>query len=87
MIWSLGWGSPVGLLFVGLFILMVRGGRWSRRDRGAELDAGRAAEFDELRGRVSELERDRDRLTELEERLDFTERMLAKPTDVRRTEH
>ena len=79
--WWLGWGSPIGLLAVGGFIVLMRFGRWGgsgRRDRDARLDAARSAELDELRARVGELERDRDRLAELEERLDFTERLLSR---------
>lgn len=79
--WWLGWGSPVGLVAVGVFLVLLRvgrGGGRGRRDRNPELDASRAAELDELRARVAELERDRDRIAELEERLDFTERLLAR---------
>lgn len=69
--WWLGWGSPLGLLAVGLFIVMLRGGRWTGRrtqDRGDALGASRSAELDELRARVAELE----------ERQDFSERLLAR---------
>jgi hypothetical protein len=44
-----------------------------------EARGGRApAELDELRGRIEELEADRVRMLELEERVDFTERVLAR---------
>jgi hypothetical protein len=79
--WWLGWGSPLSLVAVGVFLLLLRGGRRGgsgRSDRDARLDASRAAELDELRARVAELERDRERVAELEERLDFTERLLAR---------
>lgn len=49
--------------------------------RSLEGSAGGAAvlsELDELRARVHELEGERERLLELEERIDFTERLLAK---------
>lgn len=35
----------------------------------------------ELEGRMAELERTQDRILELEERLDFAERLLARPRD------
>lgn len=49
--------------------------------RSLEGSAGGAAvlsELDELRARVHELEGERERLLDLEERIDFTERLLAK---------
>lgn len=80
----------VMLVFVGTGvgayggILFVRA--WSRRIQG-----GSRAELEELRERVAELE-DRsphtgendlvaERLLELEERVEFTERLLARPAD------
>ncbi|MGH7591210.1 MAG: hypothetical protein ACREL2_07195 [Gemmatimonadales bacterium] len=85
------WGTPqwvVGLVAVWL-IFRFSGRGWSRgRDRkDAERHEVLAAEVDELRRRVAELEGESGRLAEVEDRLDFTERMLAKPAEVRRMEH
>ena len=44
------------------------------------------AEVDELRGRVTQLEDGQGRLAEVEERLDFAERMLARPHEPDRVE-
>ncbi len=50
---------------------------WARRIEGSAGGAG-PAEVEELRARVQELEAREMRLVELEERLDFTERLLAR---------
>jgi len=47
-------------------------------------DAAFGAELEELRARVRDLEDQQGRLVELEERLDFTERLLARQQDVAR---
>ena len=44
------------------------------------------AEVDELRSRVTQLEDGQGRLAEVEERLDFAERMLARPHEPDRVE-
>jgi hypothetical protein len=54
---------------------------WARRIEGG---AGNGADLEELRVRLQELEARDARLVELEERLDFTERRLARPQDVAR---
>jgi len=51
----------------------------ARRLEGGGATRELQAEVDELRGRVSQLEDGHGRLGELEERLEFTERMLARP--------
>ena len=52
------------------------------RRLGGEADGRRSealqADVDDLKARLADLEQDRDRLLELEERLEFTERMLAR---------
>ena len=84
------------VVIVGSLILFGRVVRYIgpalARRLGGEADSGRRADalqadVDDLKARLADLEHDRDRLLELEERLDFTERMLAKPPGVRRTEH
>ena len=84
------------VVIVGMLILVGRVVRYVgpaiARRLGGDVDGGRRADLlhadvDDLKARLAELEHDRDRLAELEERLDFTERMLAKPADAGRSEH
>ncbi|HEU5358851.1 MAG TPA: hypothetical protein VFU45_07020 [Gemmatimonadales bacterium] len=84
------------IVIIGSLILFGRLVRYIgpalARRVGGEADGGRRADalqadVDDLKARLADRAHDRDRLLELEERLDFTERMLAKPSDVRRTEH
>ena len=51
----------------------------ARRLDGGAGAKGLQAEVDELRSRVTQLEDGQGRLAEVEERLDFAERMLARP--------
>jgi hypothetical protein len=83
------------IVIVGILVLVGRVVRYIgpaiARRLGGDIDGGRRADLlhadvDELKARLAELEHDRDRLSELEERLDFTERMLAKPADAARME-
>ncbi len=61
--------------FIGLRVRLAAGD-------ASGLDDGAAARLAELEQRLGDLEHGQQRLQELEERLDFAERMLARP-DVR----
>ena len=70
-----------GLILFGRMVRYI--GPALARRIGGEADGGpRAdalhADVDDLKARLADLEHDRDRLLELEERLEFTERMLAR---------
>jgi Tfp pilus assembly protein PilO len=56
---------------------------WIRGEPG-KLDPALQEDVHALQARVAELEADRERMTELEERLDFAERLLARPPEVGR---
>lgn len=65
------------LFFGGLGAVLLRGlYRWIERGT-----SGGAGDLEELRQRVAELEAERGRVAELEERVDFAERLLARPSD------
>jgi hypothetical protein len=76
-----GWDAVFLLLGVGAFIALLL---WplirafARRVEGGSLNAELLAEIDRLRERVRQLEEVPPRMTELEERMDFTERLLAR---------
>lgn len=57
---------------------------WARRLEGRTSDAASTRELDDLRARVVDLESQVARVHGLEERLDFTERMLARQHDALR---
>lgn len=57
---------------------------WARRLEGRGADRPDSAEFDELRARVADLESQVARVHELEERVDFTERLVARQRDAAR---
>ncbi len=82
--------NPENLLVAGMMLAaMVLLGKvvipiaqaYARRMEGHGVVAVRPAEFAELEARVRELEARESRMGELEERLDFTERMLARQRD------
>lgn len=66
--------AGLGILVLG-FAAGLIGLRWLWRRTGG----GSPVELAALRARVEELEGGREHLAELEERLEFTERMLARP--------
>ena len=68
------------LVTVGVAVTALRW-IWVRTGRSQVADA---PEFEELRARVAELEADRGHMAELEERLDFTERLLARQAEIDR---
>ncbi|MBK8005590.1 MAG: hypothetical protein IPK12_17125 [Gemmatimonadetes bacterium] len=65
------------LTFAAVYLLRPLVRAWARRIEGGVAGAG-TGELEELRARVQELEARELRLVELEERLDFTERLLAR---------
>ena len=75
-------GGPI-LLAISLGLLAVRRTLALRRRRLAGLTGGSvemaAERIAELEQRVSDLEATQGRMSELEERLDFAERLLARP--------
>ena len=62
---------------------MARG--WARQLEGRSAEEGSGERIDELNARVIDLERQASRMQELEERLDFTERLLARQQGLRLT--
>lgn len=82
-----GFAIPVGILgIIGGAVAMigpVGKALAARITRGSEqgLDPG---ELDEIHGRLQELEQAQARIAELEERVDFTERLLARQKDQER---
>lgn len=66
----------VAVLAAKLLMPIAQG--YGRRLAAKAGDDAAKQEMDELRGRVAELEAREARLLELEERLDFTERLLAR---------
>jgi hypothetical protein len=57
---------------------------WARRLEGRASEGASARELDDLRARVVDLESQVARVPELEERVDFTERLLARQHDAPR---
>jgi hypothetical protein len=57
---------------------------WARRLEGRTREGPSARELEDLRTRVIDLENQVARFHELEERLDFTERLLARQHDAQR---
>lgn len=83
-------GADEGVLLamagVSILILAIRRAlALKRMGPTAGLNSGEmaAVRFEELEGRLSELEARDNRVAELEERLEFAERLLAKPADER----
>jgi hypothetical protein len=94
-----GWAIGVGVIIIaaslgGALKRLIGGGteprlpRWKASRRGlghlVEEVEGKLSEVDELRSRLGELEDVQRRLGELEERVDFAERLLARPRDAER---
>jgi len=95
-----GWAIGVGVIILAgslggaLKRLIVGGGgeprlprgKASRRELGHLVEhlEGKLSEVDELRSRLGELDDVQRRLGELEERVDFAERLLARPRDAER---
>jgi hypothetical protein len=94
-----GWAIGVGVIIIAASLggalkrLIVGGGeprlprgKASRRELGHLVEdlEGKLREVDELRSRLGELEDVQRRLGELEERVDFAERLLARPRDAER---
>src|SRR5690606_9746089 len=72
---------PIWALAVVLVVVMVRspiGKAFAQRLGGTDADSSVLAEIDDLRERMAELESQQGRMLELEERVDFTERILAR---------
>ncbi len=91
--WALGvavimLAISVGKAFAGLFLPadQLRGRKASRRDLAQALEEvqRRLSEVEEAQRRLGEGEDVQARLSEVEERLDFTERLLAKHRDAER---
>lgn len=78
-------GGALKRLLIGSEPRLPRG-KASRRELGHLVEdmESKLSEVDELRTRLSELEDVQRRLGELEERVDFAERLLAKPRDAER---
>ncbi len=76
-------GVVLGVSFLGSRLLTPVMQGWGRRLGGPEggADPALRVEVEELRARVQELEGQQARMYELEERLDFTERLLARQRD------
>ncbi len=94
-----GWAIGVGVIILatslgGALKRLIGGepsprlhrGKPSRRELGHLVEdvESKLSEVDELRSRLGELENVQRRLSELEERVDFAERLLAKPRDAER---
>lgn len=71
------------LLIGAVFILGPIARAFARRLEGRAIDPAMQDELLSLRDRVGEFDQLRDRMLELEERVDFAERMLARPADAR----
>ncbi|PYP36327.1 MAG: hypothetical protein DMD34_13825 [Gemmatimonadetes bacterium] len=89
--WAAGVGFIMFVIFIGKALSgrvggpprELRGRHASRRDLGEALEdmQRRLAQLEEARSKPGELEDLQTRLTEMEERLDFAERLLAKPKE------
>jgi hypothetical protein len=66
----------VGLILAGLIWPLIRA--FARRIEGGAPSSDMQAELDGLRERVRQLEEMQPRMADLEERMDFTERIVAK---------
>ena len=71
------------LLIGAVFILGPIARAIARRLEGRGGDAALHEELQVLRERVGEVDQLRERMLELEERVDFAERLLARPADAR----
>ncbi len=76
---TVSFGSMVVLVFAGLAVLRVLPSRKSRMVDPAERQA-----LEDLQRRLDELDQLTQRLGELEERVDFTERLVAKQREDQR---
>lgn len=74
----------VGLIIAALVWPLIKA--IARRIEGGAVNAELQTELDTLRGRVRQLEEIAPRMAELEERLDFTERVVAKNREPDRLE-
>jgi hypothetical protein len=80
------WGAPVLVMIVGLSLLAATIILWpvmralGRRleGKGGSADPAMRAEVEQLQHRLGEVDVLQQRVAELEERIDFTERMLAR---------
>ena len=88
--WAAGVGFIMFVIFLGKMLSGGGGGRLrelrgraSRRDLAEALDdmQRRLAQLEEARTKPGEVEELQTRLSEVEERLDFAERLLAKPKE------
>ena len=77
----LGIGAIISFIVAGIVVVRLVPSRVGRLQAG---EAERAQLLDELHSRMSELDHLNQRVTELEERVDFTERLLAKPPEADR---
>jgi hypothetical protein len=76
-----GWDAVLLLLGIGGLVAamlwpLIRA--FARRVEGGSLNAQLLSEVDQLRERVREVEQVPFRMTELEDRMDFTERLVAR---------
>jgi hypothetical protein len=79
--WAVGVGAVLVLVTVlqVVYVRLMPPEYRRRRWKGEPLQAS-----DEVQSRLAELEEVKQRLSELEERVDFAERLLAKPGDAGR---
>jgi hypothetical protein len=79
---AVAWIIPIAALIVAAIILYPLMRALAKRIE-SKVSGGEQDELDELRSRVMALEEQSLRMPELEERVDFAERMLAKPDAAR----
>lgn len=73
----LGIGTIIAFIVAG--VLVVR--RFAPESRHGQLDGEERRRLEDLEARLGELEALKQRLGELEERMDFSERLLARPPE------
>lgn len=76
--WAIGVGVIIGSVFAGIGIMVRLLPPKMHRPRLQELSQDQQERLEDLEKRLGEVENIRGRLAEMEERLDFTERLLAK---------
>ena len=86
--WSIGFGVIILCVAVGQVIVRVLTSRIARPERHFRVmdPTGRGQVLEEVQARMGELDQLTQRVSELEERVDFTERLLAKQREGQRLE-
>jgi Tfp pilus assembly protein PilO len=82
----IGFGAIIMFASAGVVMVRVLTARFARPDAQRALDPTERARLDDMQHRLGELEQLTQRMSELEERLDFTERILAKQREQPRLE-